>query len=447
MSQTHPNDGWSSPASRRLVRAVLAFVAADGALDLVRNDLAVEAGAKPAPHPLWLLELLRTHRPVLLVLFLLSAFGLWRFARRGDLLAGALACLGIGVCYETHTAIYGSIQAEILTGGACLFGWLVGARVMRSARRVRDTVAEDIGGFYGALGVFSAVYVAAGLSKILRTGFEWADGGMVRYILMAYLPAESSLHARLIAFLLAHGGITTFLGVFTLVFELGAVAVLFGPRWRALVCFCIFGFHVSLRVLLGMSSLAVLVLPLAFALPWPRLARRWQEPEPTLTVTHAGLRASVLQFAAIALLLAVLAWLTPVRFWLAIRPDQILRPWDAVGSVADPSPSGRVQVERDAWRPPNPQETARLGAIQPGTTLGGWRVDKLGVPGDSRNLSLAISKGAATARLELAPSAADQPRAFRTVGDRNLYITHASGKDDPAEAANALADALAPSKE
>ncbi len=445
MSQPHPNDGWTSPASRRLVRAVLAFVAADGALDLVRNDLAVEAGAKPAPHPLWLLEFLRTHRPVLLVLFLLSAFGLWRFARRGDLLAGALACLGIGVCYETHTAIYGSIQAEILTGGACLFGWLVGARVMRSARRVRDVVAEDIGGFYGALGVFSAVYVAAGLSKILRTGFEWADGGMVRYILMAFLPAEDSPHARLIQFLLAHGGITTFLGVFTLVFELGAVAALFGPRWRALVCFCVFGFHVSLRVLLGMSSLAVLVLPLAFALPWPRLARRWQEPEPTLTVTHAGLRASGLRFAAIVLLLTALAWLTPVRFWLAIRPDQILRPWDALGSVAAPSSTARAP-ESAAWGPPSTDETALLGPIHPGATLGGWRVDQIGVPGDSRNLSVAISKGAATARLELVPTAADMPRAFRTVGDRNLYITHATATDDPAAAANALADALAPAK-
>ncbi len=299
--------------NRPHLRVGLAVIAAADTIAAARQVASTLPG--PHSHPL-APSLLLALGGQSLVVGLLAAIGLASllvFARgRASLRAGGLALLVLTLLVETHAALVHGPSRPYFFCGALLLAWLGGVGFARALRRPDpERFAEA-----AAIGTLAAIYVSAGLSKLLHSGLSWADQRTLRAIVLAHHRiSDASLagaYARCIA---SRPWLAQAMATLTLVVQLGAVLYLVGPRLRALWGALLLGFHVHVTIFTGIGYLEAKLLVALFSYPWPawlaRLRGRPREPEDDPHIDRAG---RALGLAALLLaLIAALAWLSPIR--------------------------------------------------------------------------------------------------------------------------------------
>lgn len=320
-----------TPTVRAAGRKTLALLCGLDAAVLALGALSSRAGLVEVAAPIPLFSWLRAHESAQLALLLGTLVGLWQFGWRASLLGGAAAAVLDGLLYETHTAAFGRIEAEFLIPRATLVGWLIGAVLLRAAvsrEGSRRPAVADLGGWHGAVAIFAATYVAAGLSKLLRSGLGWADPRTIDYILLANMPADTGLRATLDQALLRQPTLARGLAGYTLVVELGALLVLCGPRGRQLACAGIASFHLGLMALTGLLAPGSVILAALFGVPWTTLRPAADgDPEAIPALDRRRSQWAIGAALLVALALGALAWYTPLRQHFALSPEARLRPW------------------------------------------------------------------------------------------------------------------------
>ncbi|MBK9753563.1 MAG: hypothetical protein IPO88_08660 [Nannocystis sp.] len=307
-------------ASRRHLRLGLALVAA---VDLLAVALQVAStGAGPRSHPLapaWLLAP-GGHSFLVAAVAIPGLLALLAFARAWHpLRSGALALATLCLLNESHAALIHGPSRPYFFSGALLLAWLAGTALARALHRgePRSLARDERHAEAAALGVLAAIYVSAGLSKLLHSGVSWADQQTLRAIVLSHhRVADTSLAGSYAHFIAARPLLSQVLATLTLVVQLGAPLMLVGPRLRAAWGLLLLGFHVQVTLLTGIGYLQAKLLVPLFTLPWPallaRLRRGGPPPDPAPAVPTRARR--VLTLAALALaLLAAITWLSPLR--------------------------------------------------------------------------------------------------------------------------------------
>jgi hypothetical protein len=264
------------------------------------------------------------------------------FARRSSqIAAGALSVAGLALLAECEGALVGSPERTFFISGTVLFGWLLGLAYARIAG-VRDERAERLAEFGGA-GALGAVYVSAGLSKLIASGLGWADANNLRAVVFAQRPVHggglTELYARALG---DHPHFAMTLTIATLVTQLGAAFFPWTPRSRAVCGSMILGFHLNVWALTPIVYLQSIVMVAAFAYPWPWIVGKLRghtperdEPSPV----PLDRSATIVTVAIVAVALTV-ATLGPVRRYthLLDRPEPTNDASRAVAPAPRPGP-------------------------------------------------------------------------------------------------------------
>lgn len=186
--------------------------------------------------------------------------------------AGALAIAG--VLQEGFGHIVGVYFEPFFQTGAILFGWLAGFGIAAATYGRAATTRElERVAAAGAIAALGAVYVAAGLSKLAASGLSWAtDPTHVRLMILAHRDVDASGARDAIVGAIADSGAAgAVLAFCSLVIEVGAFALILGPRTRAAWGALLLAFHAGLYALTGILFAGGAVLIAAFCLPWHRL--------------------------------------------------------------------------------------------------------------------------------------------------------------------------------
>lgn len=244
------------------------------------------------------------------VLALAGLVALVAFAReRRTLTAGVVALASAAALESLAASVSSGHQRAFFAGGASLAGWLFGLAFARRAGAGGEeggTLAEA-----GAIAGLAATYVDSGLSKLLGGGLAWTAGGVETAILTNHPVDDTSFLAGYARFLVDHPAAAQALAVMTLVAELGAFALVLGPRIRLAWALLLVGFHVNVHLVApNILYLQACVLLVAFAWPWGRSPAPALPPRSTRGATLALGRWVVVAVAA--------AWL--VREGSALRP-------------------------------------------------------------------------------------------------------------------------------
>jgi hypothetical protein len=264
--------------ARRIVLA--AVVALDvTVLAVVAHGSAAEAtGERP-----WLRLLASV--PSVGVIAAIGLVGAMFFARgRRPLAAGLLALAALTALESLAAAFSGSHQRVVFASGATLAGWLVGLAFARRAGEGPDESLAETGG----VAALAATYVDAGLSKLIDGGLHWADATSVQVAILVHHPVDDpSPLAHYARFLVQHPGAAQALSIATLAFELGAVALVLGPRIRKLWAVLLVSFHVNVALVThDIFYVQTCVLLLAFSF-LPARAMPPVSPERTRDATRA----------------------------------------------------------------------------------------------------------------------------------------------------------------
>ena len=247
--------------------------------------------------------------PCLMLVALAGLAGLVAFARGRRTFAAGLVALGAAASLETvAAAVSWGHQRAFFAGGATLAGWLFG---LAFARRAGEEEGAGALAEAGAIAGLAATYVDSGLSKLLGGGLAWTAGGVQTAILTNHPVDDTSFLAAYARFLVDHAGAAQALATLTLVAELGAFALVLGPRIRQAWALLLVGFHVNVHLVApNILYLQACVLLVAFSWPRDRSPGPVLSPETTRETTRALGRWVVVAVAA--------AWL--VREGSALRP-------------------------------------------------------------------------------------------------------------------------------
>jgi hypothetical protein len=229
---------------------------------------------------------------------------------RWPITSGAIALVAIGAVAEAQAALLGGPQRHVFASGAALAGWLAGLAWGRGLPRVgeREDLAEA-----GAIGTLAATYVGAGTSKLLATGFSWADATTLRAVLLAQRRVtDHGFFTRLADYVVEHPSASRALAVATLLIQLGAFLYFVHPAVRIAWGALLLSFHVGVFALTGIGYRSNVALLLIFTFPWPRLFR--SIPSATAQPRDAEVeRRALVAAIAVAAVLVALAWLVPLR--------------------------------------------------------------------------------------------------------------------------------------
>ena len=246
----------------------------------------------------------------------------------------ALAVIGLGGRWPLRLTgclallFYGSQQGCVGTGHgwhlpvATLFvcGWLirqdqwsVDALVARRwpawpFNPARWAGAADLSPFARKLVLLLAVYTlfAGGVTKLVQGGWRWMDGVSLNHYLAWHNDPSTAFGNWLLPWLLTHPGVVAALSVSTVVFELGAIAVLFWPRWRWPFFIAANGFHLGIYFVMIPRFFEQMTVYLMLV-PWDALANarglerikvlfgvHWLPPRTVLTVPKPRVRRGLL---------------------------------------------------------------------------------------------------------------------------------------------------------
>lgn len=264
---------WSSPwdgGDRRLLRGGLTMVALFDAVYLLRGVLTSDAAVEVSRNPSNVFEHAAGSRPLLGCLVLIVVWSLLRFARGWKpLLTGTAGLIALAFLAETYAALHGGPYRANFFSGAMLLGWLVGSAWAQGAKLApRDALrfAEA-----GAVGMLSAAYVGAALSKLGGAGLAWADPNTLRAILLAHAPGDGGFVDIVAGAIVARPWLAQALAASTLLLQLGACGYAWSRRSRLFVGLGLVAFHVGVAATTRIGYWQPVVLLLLFSLPWPRL--------------------------------------------------------------------------------------------------------------------------------------------------------------------------------
>lgn len=339
---------------RRALRWILSAVVAFDLLGFAAflpaaADRAAIAGAEV---PAWAAAIAGPLRFAAIVVGLagISAFAV----RRAPLVGGALALVALGVLSHAHAQLDGSPWRHLYYSGLCLLGWLAGLGLAR-ARRLADGEAHAIAGATALLG---AAYFNAGLSKLVFGGPAWLAGETLRHAVVAQdgLVGDGLLHALRVA-VAAHPAIAAGLASATVVFELGGVALLAGPRARLVVAAGLVAMHLTIFALTGIAYAESIVLLLTFA-GLPRAAADESQEAREVPGARATAIAGVVLGLAAAVAIARQGLAADVEEAVTAAPTRSLGPFrrgDAIAGfrvveLAAAGDAATVFLERDGAR-------------------------------------------------------------------------------------------------
>ena len=291
---------------------------------------------------------------------LFVAFALVQFGRRRALGWGIAGLVVVSWLGESQAAFTGYQERHLFACGAVFAGWVFGVAFSQALARELgqpgDPRRDDAFGEAGAAGVFVANYLGACTSKLLASGFGWADAASLLSTLVGRHTFSGGFFDSLLTFLLAHPSLAHLLALTTLAIQAGSVLYLVGPRLRMLWGTLIIGFHVGAFVLMGVKYFFSILIAVAFSYPWPRLLRRvrglpWAPPEGDPPLTE-GERAALPRVVIRAAGWIAVAGCLALASWLTIHADDSTRLFlePARGSMD----SGQLPGGQEGGRPPGP---------------------------------------------------------------------------------------------
>ncbi|HEY8087758.1 MAG TPA: hypothetical protein VIF09_07935 [Polyangiaceae bacterium] len=227
-----------------------------------------------------------TSAPCLVLLALIGLSSLLAFARgRRTLVAGSIALAATASLESLAAAVSWGHQRAFFASGATLAGWLFG---LAFARRAGEDEGAEALAEAGAIAGLAATYVDSGLSKLLGGGLAWTAGGVQTAILTNHPVDDTSFLAPYARFLVDHAGAAQALAALTLVAELGAFALVLGPRIRQAWAVLLVGFHVNVHLVApNILYLQACVLLVAFSWPRDRSSAPALSPEKTRETARA----------------------------------------------------------------------------------------------------------------------------------------------------------------
>jgi hypothetical protein len=384
-----PYDGFS----RKPLRLLIALVSAADIIALASG--VILNPPSPISHPMaprFLLAL--GGRPELVLpIAAIGLSGLFLFARSGSAILPGLVGLGsLFLLNETHAALIEGPMRIFFAAGATLLGWLAGLGYARWLGYSRENTerAERLAEM-GAVAGLCATYLGAAASKLLASGFSWADANSLRFIIFSQrgIPDRSPFdwYAWTVA---THPSLAWTLSSLTLAIQCGALVYPFSRRSRFVCGTLLLLFHLNVWFLTPILFLEGMTLLAAFSYPWPRwiarIRRHSPNPSPTLDAdvpSPERIRQATLKAAAILAFLVVLAVVLPIRSYSLQhhRRSSSASPASSA-SAAPPVVAQKAGAEVRAW----------LDNLNEGDYLGGFHVDAITGPTE-RVVEVRVSRG------------------------------------------------------
>jgi hypothetical protein len=145
--------------------------------------------------------------------------------------------------------------------------------------------------------------MAAGTSKLLGAGLGWASGATIRLMILSHTEVEEGFWTAIHWWAANHPYVCIALSIGTLIIQLGAFMLVFGPRWRRMWAVLIVAFHGGIYLTSHILFLSPMLFAATVAVPWSRLLPRRTSEEPYLSEEQEDLRRPATQRACLALLL------------------------------------------------------------------------------------------------------------------------------------------------
>jgi hypothetical protein len=238
-----------------------------------------------------------------------------QFARRpGRVLAGVIALISLAILSTAHGRLFGSPWRHLFFSGVCLAGWLLGLVHGRRHGRPHDEAMARLGG----LALLSAAYLNGGMSKLAFGGQEWLSGVAIQALVLGQdgLVAEGPL-GPVRAWVVHTAAVPALLAWATTALELGAPLMLSQGPLRPVLALGLVAMHAAIYATTGIlypESMVLLVLfavvsepgvlptetheskgfrwqvtalAVCAALAIVHQARRFREPQASMTQTHA----------------------------------------------------------------------------------------------------------------------------------------------------------------
>jgi hypothetical protein len=221
--------------------------------------------------------------PLIFVLLglLTCAAGIQFLRRSAQLRWAALWLTALVLYFHLYSMSHVTARETFIQSGASLLGWTAGLLYAwglgwRPERSAREREQCERMGAQGALSLFAATYVNAGLSKLLHGGLAWAQAPTIRLMILTQpnLDSHSSLLQLARQWVVASPRFTLVLAGSALVFELGAFMLTVGPRWRFVWGFLLLGMHSGIKLLSDIGFTQARLLCLLYAMPWPFVVRK-----------------------------------------------------------------------------------------------------------------------------------------------------------------------------
>lgn len=316
--------------SRALVRAIVLLFGARLAVTKTVVLSLDTMGVHSIKNAQWLLRLPFEFRPLAVMLGALALWGVVQVARRRSPVRwGIITTCVLMYMKESATVLTGFESWDDSIAGGVFLAWIFGiafARELdRRMKRASTPTRDDAFGEAAATGMFAAVYVGAGTSKLLSSGLSWTEGSNLLATIVSRhtFPANPGLFDRYLDFLIAHPGLATVFAMATLGIQLGAVLYLVSPPLRMVWGTLIVGFHFNVWVLMGVRYFEPMLFALVASYPWPAILRRLrgqrsgaaavttpaESPSmPPPAILRATVRTS-LQWVVVTLGVSIAAWL------------------------------------------------------------------------------------------------------------------------------------------
>lgn len=224
--------------------------------------------------------------PATVLLAAITLTSLWMFlGPRASLVAGYIAALGMKVAGETFESVYTVHHQDFYQGGAMLLGAVIGETYARLVgvspdhSRAQAIEAQRFG-MTGTLAMLAGSYMAAGSSKVITGGFDWASSSAIRLMVLSHTEFEGNPWWLAVPRWTAESPyLCMFLEIGTLIIQLGGFMLIVGPRARRLWATLIVAFHLGIYVTSGILFASPLLFAAAVAIPWARLRPHAPDPD------------------------------------------------------------------------------------------------------------------------------------------------------------------------
>ena len=439
-----PYDG----VSRAPLRYLIALVAAADMVALGTGVILHQASALSHPMAPRLLLALGGRPAFVLPIMGIGLSGLFFFARSSSsILPGLLGLGSLFVLNEAHAALIEGPMRIFFAAGATLVGWIAGicyARFLGYSKN--ETTESERLAEMGAVAGLCATYLGAAVSKLLASGFSWADANNLRSIIFSQrgIPHHSPFdwYAWAVA---THPSLAWTLSSLTLLIQLGSAFYPFSARNRLFFGTALLCFHLNVWFLTPILFLEAMVLLVAFSYPWPLwIARLRKRPLPAAPLPSADppsperVRRATLTAFAILTGLAGLFMVLPIRSYAALHHNRssLSHPNQQTHNEPVVPPSSRPDVE--AW----------LGNLHVGDELAGFRVEAIEGP-TNHTVDVRVNRGEVHFDISIVPAGERPIPAPVSTAKYDLFYgrivpsQNALLGEDRDRVLNALADRLA----